>query len=65
MTPATTRATKIIRFLAEKNLRWCTAQYCGCMGCINKDGFTLKDWARLHPDEPKITKEEYEKYKPA
>jgi hypothetical protein len=35
------------------------------MGCINKDGFTLKDWARLHPDEPKITKEEYEKYKPA
>lgn len=57
----TDREKKIILFLKEdmRRARWCEAQYCACIGCINKDGFNIRFWKEQHPNESLITKEEH------
>ena len=35
---------------------------CACMGCIN--GSAAHDWHAMHPDEPAITEEEFDRISP-
>lgn len=39
--------------------RWCSAGACGCLGCVN--GSLGHVWEQKHPDEAKISKEEFDK----
>lgn len=54
-----TREEKIIQFFRKHSncIRWCEADYCGCVGCINGGRFFA--WLDEHSDEPPITKEEF------
>lgn len=61
-----TRDEKILSFLKEDHgshfPKWCDAQVCGCTGCVNKSG-GARAWAEKHPDEARITREEFERLK--
>jgi hypothetical protein len=74
-----TRDEKIAAFLAKHShwLRWCKPtpiekrdpsvpahlyDMCACRGCINGSG--AYDWKYMHPDEPKITEEEFNRISP-
>ena len=57
-----TREYKIKLFLVKEPKRWCEADRCYCIGCVNKLGPRIR-WKEQHPDEPPITKEEFDKYK--
>jgi hypothetical protein len=59
-----TREEKIISFFTAHRspLRWCDADMCGCMGCIN--GSSAHAWKRGHPEETPITREEFELLSP-
>lgn len=57
-----TREEKIKKFINELPkgwVRWCDSDLCYCMGCVNNVG--AHKWEVLYPDEPLITKEEFER----
>lgn len=60
----TAREYKIKLFIEHHHApkRWCSAQACFCMGCINVNDPWGQKWAQLFPGESEITKEDIELY---
>lgn len=57
-----TRKEKIdaFLFLLGNDARWCSGGWCACMGAVNCS--YRHKWEASHPDEPHITKEEFDEW---
>lgn len=51
-----TRQEKLNQFFTVYGSRWCTAEVCGCMGCVNHSQRSI--WLNMFPGEEPIKKEE-------
>lgn len=54
-----TRAEKILNFMSTAwgGRRWCTADVCGCMGCVNAS--LRNQWLLQSNEEMPISKDEF------
>lgn len=61
MSTLDTREDKVFRFLSNQwTTRWCKAEACACMGCINRSYLseTRKKWYSIYPNEPFLREED-------